>query len=103
MEFLAARPCTGNSYVVYPRAMYNLPLHECGRVLARNGWHVKDMDLMIDARSRESTFTLYRTGRLLINPCPDEKTALERAASLFGTIENDRKLGRILRGEGALL
>lgn len=103
MEFLAARPCTGNSYVVYPRAMYDLPLHECGRVLVRNGWRVKDMDFMIDARSADSTITLYRTGRLLINPCPDEKTALERAASLFRVIENDRRLGRILRGGGALL
>lgn len=103
MDFLTARPCTGNSYVVYPSRLYELPLAECGRVLKKHGCRVRDTEFMIDIEVAGRTCTLYRTGRLLVNPCADEKTALEHAGLVFGLIEKNPELSHLLRERGALL
>lgn len=102
MEFLTARPCTGHSFAVYPAAMYDLPLSECGLVLKRRGWKVRDLGFMIDVITPECTFTLYRTGRVLINPCGNEATALEKAEMLFSEMQKDKSIARVLREEGAV-
>ncbi len=102
MDFLSARPCTGNSYVVYPAQIYNLPLEDCGKVFGRKGYQVRGAGLMVDVVIDGSVCTLYRTGRLLINPCSDRETAVQTATRLFSVLEGDRKVGRLLRigGEG---
>lgn len=103
MEFLAARPCTGNSYVVYPARMFDLPLKECCRVLKAGGYRVTDLKTMVDASSGRETFTLYRTGRLLISPCSEKEAAIRQAGELFGVLERDAKLGHLLREDGVRL
>ncbi len=103
MDFLTARPCTGNSYVVYPSRLYELPLAECGRVLKKNGCKVRESGFMIDIDLPGHTCTLYRTGRLLVNPCVDEETALQQANRIFGLIEKNPRLSLLLKERGALL
>ena len=100
MDFLTARQCTGNSYVVYPVQMYDLPLAECGTLLSRAGYGVTGLEFMINATGADRIFTLYRTGRLLISPCSDKETALQCAAEFFGVIEKDSRLSKLLEQEG---
>lgn len=101
MEFLAARPCTGSSFVVYPVQMYDLPLRKCSVALERAGFRVSNMELMVSAVSDGPVFTLYRTGRLLITPCHDEESALREAEGFFGVLLKSSILAKVLEEEGA--
>lgn len=101
IEFLSVRPCTGNSYVVYPARIYELPLRKCATTLEKAGFRVNDMELMVSAVSDGPLFTLYRTGRLLISPCHDEETALREAEVFFSIIMRNAQLSKLLNEEGA--
>ena len=101
MEFLAARPCTGNSFAVYPAQMYELPLRKCAAALEKAGFRVSNMEMMVTAVSDGPVFTLYRTGRLLITPCHDEGTALSEARVFFSIMMKNGQLARVLEQEGA--
>lgn len=101
IEFLAARPCTGNSFAVYPARMYELPLRKCAAALEKAGFRVSDMEVMVSAVSDGPVFTLYRTGRLLIAPCHDEETALREARGFFSTMMKNGQLAKVLEKEGA--
>lgn len=83
--------------------MYDLPLSVCARALEKGGCKVRSAGLMIDIVLGDISCTLYRTGRLLVNPCSDEKAAIACAMQVFGILEKNRVLSRLLGENGALL
>ncbi len=96
MKLGTVRPCTGDSFVVYPAQIYVLPLRECARALKRHGFTVRQEGAMVVVQQRDVSFTLYRTGRLLVLPCRTEEEAVKRAREVFGVLESDPAISRAI-------
>jgi hypothetical protein len=96
MKLGIVRPCTADSFVVYPEPIYDLPLKECARVLKRHGFTVRQEGAMVVVLQKDVSFTLYRTGRLLVLPCRTGEEAVKRAKEIFGILESDPAISRAI-------
>ncbi len=90
------RPCRGGSYVVYPSPVYNLPLRDCTKALRRRGFDATEEGAMVIVQAENVSFTLYRTGRLLILPCGTSEEAVEKAREIFSVLEGDGNVSRAI-------
>ncbi|MEM3852115.1 MAG: hypothetical protein QXP70_03850 [Methanomassiliicoccales archaeon] len=97
MKFGLVRKCRGDAYVVYPMNMLSLDMQRCAKMLENSGMDVTYSEFMLNANEHFSEhYTLYRTGRLLISPCPDEKAALIMAKHFYELLSRDGKVARML-------
>ncbi|MBX8638100.1 MAG: hypothetical protein KIY11_07065 [Thermoplasmata archaeon] len=96
MKLGTVRPCTGESYVVYPAPIYDLPLGDCAKALRRNGFAAREEGAMVVVQKEDVSFTLYRTGRLLVLPCRTAEEAVRRSREIFSVLEDDRRVSQAI-------
>ncbi len=87
--------------MVYPSRVYDLPLGDCLKAFKRAGLAARAEGAMVIVRKSDVSFTLYRTGRLLVLPCREKEEAMKRATELFSVIEDDEKISDAMKSAGS--
>jgi hypothetical protein len=84
MDFRLIRLCKGDGYSIVPQEIVDYDLPGSADGLRAAGFEVLRSDILLVAQRQAFKFTVYRNGRMLIEPAPEKEEARKAARELFG-------------------
>lgn len=86
MDFRLIRLCKGDGYSVVPQEIVDYDLQASAEALRAAGFQVLRSDILLIGDRDGYKHTIYRNGRMLIEPCPEKEAARRAAQELFGLL-----------------
>jgi hypothetical protein len=83
MDFRLIRLCKGEGYSVVPQEIVDYDLLASAEALRADGFNVLRADILLVAERGGVRYTIYRNGRMLLEPAPEKEEARGVAAKLF--------------------
>jgi hypothetical protein len=83
MDFRLIRLCKGDGYSVVPQEIVDYDLQGSAEAMRGAGFDVLRSDILLVADRQGYKHTIYRNGRMLIEPAPEKEEARRTAAELF--------------------
>jgi hypothetical protein len=86
MDFRLIRLCKGDGYSVVPQEIVDYDLPASAEPLRQAGFEVLRSDILLVAQRGGCKHTIYRNGRMLLEPAPEKAEARRVAEELFSLL-----------------
>jgi hypothetical protein len=86
MDFRSIRLCKGEGYSVVPQEIVDLDLTGSVEALRSAGFNVLRSDILLVAERGGLKCTIYRNGRMLIEPATEKAAVKKVAEELYGLL-----------------
>ncbi len=87
MKFKVVRMCKDEALTIVPTQVVRFDLLKAESILREHGYEVSNLGVMINATKDGLTFTLYKSGRMIMNPGVDKKKAETLASDFYDMVE----------------